>query len=112
MRQIGQLKRYFNPLFRYATVTVLVPPEPPRIRSPSLGSDGVLRAVEGREMTAECVSEGGKPASEVGLVFFYALFSLENDRSKLGISRHLRRVTFNAILVAKKHSTLLKRRNL
>lgn len=47
---------------RYATVTVLVPPEPPVI---------VLRSSAGRELIAgdevelRCESRGGKPASEV-----------------------------------------------
>ncbi|XP_045540671.1 irregular chiasm C-roughest protein [Papilio machaon] len=45
---------------RYARLTVLVPPEPPRIlQSP------ILQAVEDQEIDLECISVGGKPAAEI-----------------------------------------------
>ncbi|XP_022125300.2 irregular chiasm C-roughest protein-like [Pieris rapae] len=45
---------------RYARLTVLVPPEPPKIlKGP------VLNAVEERDVDLECVSVGGKPAAEI-----------------------------------------------
>ena len=49
---------------RYATVTVLVPPEPPVI---VLGSSagGSRQLVAGDEVELRCESRGGKPASEV-----------------------------------------------
>lgn len=43
---------------RYATLNVLVPPEPPVVTS-----DGL--AVAGRTVEVRCESRGGKPASEV-----------------------------------------------
>lgn len=45
---------------RFATITILVPPEPPRI----LQGD-FLVTTEDREIELECVSVGGKPAAEV-----------------------------------------------
>ena len=46
---------------RYATLTVTVPPEPPKI------SNGeILSTQEERIVMLECVSRGGKPAPEVG----------------------------------------------
>lgn len=45
---------------RFATLTILVPPEPPRI----LQGD-FLVTTEDREIELECVSVGGKPAAEV-----------------------------------------------
>lgn len=45
---------------RFAKLTVLVPPEPPRI----LQGD-FLVTTEDREIELECVSVGGKPAAEV-----------------------------------------------
>ncbi|VVC96793.1 unnamed protein product [Leptidea sinapis] len=45
---------------RYARLTVLVPPDPPKIlRGP------VLQTVEDRDVDLECVSVGGKPAAEI-----------------------------------------------
>ncbi|CAK1549214.1 unnamed protein product [Leptosia nina] len=45
---------------RSARLTVLVPPEPPKIlKGP------VLQAVEDRDVDLECVSVGGKPAAEI-----------------------------------------------
>ncbi|CAG4974956.1 unnamed protein product [Colias eurytheme] len=45
---------------RYARLTVLVPPESPKIlKGP------VLQAVEDRDVDLECVSVGGKPAAEI-----------------------------------------------
>lgn len=45
---------------RFATITILVPPEPPRI----LQGDHLV-TTEDREIELECVSAGGKPAAEV-----------------------------------------------
>lgn len=44
----------------FATISVLVPPEPPRI----LQGDHLV-TTEDREIELECVSAGGKPAAEV-----------------------------------------------
>ena len=46
---------------RYATLTVLVPPEPPKL----LPAGELLKTVEGRQVELRCESRGGKPASEV-----------------------------------------------
>lgn len=45
---------------RFATLSILVPPEPPKI----LQGD-FLVTTEDREIELECVSVGGKPAAEV-----------------------------------------------
>lgn len=51
---------------RFATITVLVPPEPPKI----LQGD-FLVTTEDREIELECVSLGGKPAAEVIFLYFH-----------------------------------------
>lgn len=53
---------------RFATLTILVPPEPPKIIQGSY-----LLTTEDREIELECVSVGGKPAAEVSLmeIFFF-----------------------------------------
>lgn len=48
---------------RFATLTVLVPPEPPKI----VQGDFLL-TTEDREIELECTSVGGKPAAEVSLI--------------------------------------------
>lgn len=48
---------------KFATVTVLVPPEPPRIVQGDF-----LVTTEDREIELECVSLAGKPAAEVRAV--------------------------------------------
>lgn len=45
---------------RFATLIVLVPPEPPKI----VQGDYMV-TTEGREIELECISHGGKPAAEV-----------------------------------------------
>lgn len=45
---------------RFATLTVLVPPEPPKI----IQGDFMV-TTEDREIELECISIGGKPAAEV-----------------------------------------------
>lgn len=45
---------------RFATLTVLVPPEPPKIVQGEF-----MVTTEGREIELECISYGGKPAAEV-----------------------------------------------
>lgn len=47
---------------RFATLTVLVPPEPPKIIQGDF-----LVTTEDREIELECISVGGKPAAEVCL---------------------------------------------
>lgn len=49
---------------RFATLIVLVPPEPPKI----IQGDFMV-TTEGREIELECISHGGKPAAEVILIF-------------------------------------------
>lgn len=49
---------------RFATLTILVPPEPPKI----LQGDFMV-TTEDREIELECVSVGGKPAAEVSQSF-------------------------------------------
>ena len=48
---------------KFATLTVLVPPEPPRIVQGDF-----LVTTEDREIELECVSLAGKPAAEVRVV--------------------------------------------
>lgn len=51
---------------RYATVTVLVPPEPPIIKQ------GTFKlTTEDDELQLECMSNGGKPAAEVSFIYLY-----------------------------------------
>lgn len=49
---------------RFATLTVLIPPEPPRI----VQGDYLL-TTEDREIELECVSHAGKPAAEVSIAY-------------------------------------------
>ena len=46
---------------QYATLTVLVPPEPPKL----MPTGDLMKTVEGRQVELRCESRGGKPASEV-----------------------------------------------
>lgn len=46
---------------RFATLTVLVPPEPPVI-----AQGDFIQATENKEIELECESIGGKPAATVG----------------------------------------------
>ena len=46
---------------RYATLNVLVPPEPPQL----MPKGEVFKTVEGRQVELRCESRGGKTASEV-----------------------------------------------
>ncbi len=50
---------------RYATLTVLAPPAPPRL----MPEGDVYRTVEGRQVELRCESRGGKPAAEVRRYF-------------------------------------------
>lgn len=59
---------------RFATLTVLVPPEQPKI----LQGDFMV-TTEDREIELECISVGGKPAAEVRL----SAFNVDNMRSVL-----------------------------
>lgn len=52
----------------FASVTVLVPPEPPKIVQGDF-----LVTTEDREIELECISIAGKPAAEVGKSFQYFL---------------------------------------
>lgn len=49
---------------RFATLTILVPPEPPKIIQGDF-----LVTTEDREIELECISVGGKPAAEVNFPF-------------------------------------------
>lgn len=57
---------------KFATISVLVPPEPPKI----LQGD-FLVTTEDREIELECVSVGGKPAAEV-ILFDRPLFRFQH----------------------------------
>ena len=50
---------------QYATLTVLVPPDPPKL----MPTGDLIKTVEGRQVELHCESRGGKPASEVRLTF-------------------------------------------
>lgn len=54
---------------QYATLTVLVPPDPPKL----MPTGDLLKTVEGRQVELRCESRGGKPASEVFMFFFFSL---------------------------------------
>ncbi len=49
---------------RSAQITVLVPPENPKIVKGNTSIDEIV-ATEDREIELECISSGGKPAAEV-----------------------------------------------
>ena len=67
--QIGAAEAGIAPIrSRYATLSVLVPPNPPKM----LGGSGQMadgqtihKTVEGRQVELRCESRGGKPAAEV-----------------------------------------------
>lgn len=48
---------------RFASLTVLVPPEPPKITHGAF-----LLARENKEVELECISVGGKPVAEVSVI--------------------------------------------
>lgn len=54
---------------RSAQVTVLVPPENPKIVKDGNMSINEIVATEDREIELECISSGGKPAAEVSNFF-------------------------------------------
>lgn len=56
---------------RFATLTILVPPEPPKI----IQGDFIV-TTEDREIELECISVGGKPAAEVtiNIFIFFIIF--------------------------------------
>lgn len=56
---------------RFAALSILVPPEPPKIIQGSF-----LMTTEDREIELECISVGGKPAAEVYFVTFPKLYEL------------------------------------
>ena len=65
--QIGAAEKGIAPIrSRYATLTVLVPPNRPKMLGGS-GADGqkIHKTVEGRNVELRCESRGGKPAAEV-----------------------------------------------
>lgn len=51
----------------FATLTVLVPPEAPRILLNGTDSDFML-TTEGKEIKLDCISIGGKPAATVRII--------------------------------------------
>jgi hypothetical protein len=56
---------------RFAGLTILVPPEPPKINQGDF-----MVTTEDREIELECISVGGKPAAEVS-TSQHARFSLQ-----------------------------------
>lgn len=62
---------------RYASVTVLVPPN-----SPKISQGEMLETTEDREIELECISENGKPASEVIIIYFNCHFCNQSIRMK------------------------------
>lgn len=63
---------------RFATLTILVPPETPKI----LQGDFMV-TTEDREIELECISVGGKPAAEVSQSFrniFFLCHPTEPER--------------------------------
>ncbi len=68
---------------KYATVTVLVPPEPPVIttRGGNRKHDSEAATEEGREVELRCESRGGKPASEVSTRLYFGDLKLTPSRS-------------------------------
>lgn len=54
---------------RYATLTILVAPDPPVITQ-----GDYLETTEDREIDLECISANGKPAAEVCLFLFKNLY--------------------------------------
>ena len=78
--QIGAAEAGIAPIrSRYAALSVLVPPNPPKM----LGGSGQMadgqtihKTVEGRQVELRCESRGGKPAAEVGPIFFMNLFNI------------------------------------
>lgn len=63
----------------FATITVLVPPEAPKITQGEL-----IYTTEDRKVDIECVSVGGKPASEVSCYtvrYYIFMFLISNIRS-------------------------------
>lgn len=65
---------------RFATLTILVPPETPKI----LQGDFMV-TTEDREIELECISVGGKPAAEVSqsfLFFFLCLPTTTTERQQ------------------------------
>lgn len=72
--QIGAAEAGIAPIrSRYATLNVLVPPNPPKM----LGGSGQMadgqtihKTVEGRQVELRCESRGGKPAAEVRTKLF------------------------------------------
>jgi hypothetical protein len=51
---------------RYAKITVLVPPDDPKIVKGNTSIDHMV-TTEDREIELECISSGGKPAAEVSI---------------------------------------------
>lgn len=57
----------------FASVTVLVPPEPPKIVQGDF-----LVTTEDREIELECISIAGKPAAEVRVNWWSAVYLISN----------------------------------
>lgn len=62
----------------YATLTVLKSPDPPKI----LQGDYMV-TTEDREIELECVSENGKPAAEVHILYIYISYFIQLYSMKL-----------------------------
>ena len=75
--QIGAAEPSIAPIrSRYATLSVLVPPNPPKM----LGGSGQMadgqtihKTVEGRQVELRCESRGGKPAAEVRQLYYFLI---------------------------------------
>ena len=80
--QIGAAEPSIAPIrSRYATLSVLVPPNPPKM----LGGSGQMadgqtihKTVEGRQVELRCESRGGKPAAEVRNDYLFQFLSIKN----------------------------------
>ena len=64
--QVGAAENVAPIRSEYAKLIVLVPPDPPQIRS-AMPGDGPFKKVEGEKIELKCESRGGKPASEVSI---------------------------------------------
>ncbi|XP_072933879.1 irregular chiasm C-roughest protein-like isoform X2 [Epargyreus clarus] len=78
---------------RYAQLTVLVAPDPPRILQGAF-----IDATEGQSLDIECVSEGGKPAAEITWVDGNQVVIKKNVQSKVELLPDERRFKTRSVL--------------
>lgn len=90
---------------RFATLTILVPPETPKI----LQGDFMV-TTEDREIELECISVGGKPAAEVSQSFrnnFFYVFQQQHSGNKDDRQiEHL--VRYSMACYSSQHKSILK----